>query len=275
MPGIQYERSEQEKVVELIKECDINNDGVTSFQEFLYILRRFSDGEQQDELVEIRNATKGDFEHLPGHLKPNPKVSSMKTNAMPDFLINEINELLDENEDEYAHLGKYDISIIKILLKNIGVKVAIQDLKIIEKIKNELLGTQQEAHTQAKKDMTRVDILKIIRIAWLHDVGDLQEIVERFCLDREEKLELGEEHNQFNGDAQAQAQQQEGADYDEGQPKKGAANVMNPLWLEAAERTHMCMDLLATRQSWISQRINQCEEGAGGKKAGGKLAGLK
>ena len=34
------------KVVDLIKECDLNNDGVTSFQEFLYILRRFADKEQ-------------------------------------------------------------------------------------------------------------------------------------------------------------------------------------------------------------------------------------
>ena len=80
--GIQYERSEQENVVELIKECDINNDGVISFQEFLYILRRFSDGEIMEELRETREATKGDFEQLPGHLKPNPKVTSINENGV-------------------------------------------------------------------------------------------------------------------------------------------------------------------------------------------------
>jgi Ca2+-binding EF-hand superfamily protein len=43
--GIECAREEQDAVIELIKECDLNGDGFISFQEFLYILRRFADQE--------------------------------------------------------------------------------------------------------------------------------------------------------------------------------------------------------------------------------------
>jgi hypothetical protein len=52
--GIDCARDEQDAVIELIKECDLNGDGFISFQEFLYILRRFAHIEYQKDLIVVR-----------------------------------------------------------------------------------------------------------------------------------------------------------------------------------------------------------------------------
>lgn len=48
--GIAIMGDEQYKVIELIKECDLNGDGFTGFDEFLYILKRFQDYLTSEEL---------------------------------------------------------------------------------------------------------------------------------------------------------------------------------------------------------------------------------
>ena len=38
-------QQDQAIAIQIIRECDINNDGATSFQEFCFILRRFAEQE--------------------------------------------------------------------------------------------------------------------------------------------------------------------------------------------------------------------------------------
>ena len=55
--SLSLEKTSRYKLIELIKECDLNGDGYTGFDEFLYILKRFQDYLTSEELESFVEAS--------------------------------------------------------------------------------------------------------------------------------------------------------------------------------------------------------------------------
>ncbi len=49
--GLHLSADEAQVAIQIIRECDLNNDGVTQFTEFCFILRRYSEQEIQEDTI--------------------------------------------------------------------------------------------------------------------------------------------------------------------------------------------------------------------------------